>query len=83
MRPTLRRAGRPGFHAREHLQYRAVDADCVSRQQAQQHKPHVAHAGVADDEFEVVLDQSDRRAVEIADDREEREDRTPGIDAKK
>ena len=55
---------------REHLQHRAVDADLVERHQAEQHKAHVADAGVADDEFEVGLRERDERAVDDADDGE-------------
>ena len=40
---------------REHLQHRAGDADLVERHEAEQHKAHVADAGVADDEFEIGL----------------------------
>ena len=58
-----------------------VDADLVERHQAEQHKAHVADAGVADDEFEVGLRESDERAVDDADDGKQREDVAPGADA--
>ena len=68
----------PGDDAvREHLQHRARHADLVQRHQAQQHKAHVAHAGVADDKFEVGLRQRHQRAIDNADDGQQRKHVTP------
>ena len=68
----------PGDDAvREHLQHRAAQADRVQRHQAQQHKSHVADAGIADDEFEVLLHQRHRRAIHDADDRQQRKHVAP------
>ncbi len=66
---------------REHLQDCAGDADLVKRHEAEEHEAHVADAGIADDEFEVGLRESDQCAVDDADDGEDCEDVTPGTDA--
>ena len=58
---------------RKHLQHRAAQADGVDRHQPQQNEAHVAHARIADDEFEVLLHQRHRRAIDDADDREQRD----------
>ncbi len=66
----------PGNDAvREHLQHRAAQADGIQRHQTQQHETHVAHARIADDEFEILLHQRHHRAVHDADDRQHRDTR--------
>src|ERR1019366_3679640 len=61
----------PGDDAvREHLQHRAIEADGVERREAEQHEAHVAHAGIADDEFEILLHQRHARAIHDAGDGE-------------
>ena len=72
----------PGENAvGEHLDDRAGEADLIERHQAEQDEAHVADAGVADDEFEVLLHQRDHRAVDDADDGEHGEDIAPGAEA--
>ena len=72
----------PGDDAvREHLQHRAAQADCVERQQPEQHEAHVADAGVADDELEVLLHQRHHRAIDDADHRQQAQHVAPGTEA--
>jgi hypothetical protein len=68
MRPTTANSS-PAMMPCENICSTApLKADGVERRQAEQHKAHVAHAGIADDKFEVALHQRHARAINDADD---------------
>ena len=76
--PAHDREEQPRDHAvGEHLQHRAAGGPDIGGGETEQHEAHVAHAGVADDELEVVLHQSDETGVEDADDGEPGDARLP------
>ncbi len=49
----------------------------VQRHQPEQHEAHVADARIADDEFEILLHQRHHRAIDDADDRQQRDHVAP------
>src|SRR5205085_7963805 len=54
----------------KHLQDRTGNADRVRGRESKQNKTHVAHARIADDEFQIALAQSDGSGVNNSDDGE-------------
>ena len=68
---------------RKHLQHGAGNAEHIGRRQPEQHEAHVAHARIADDEFEIALPQRDRRGVNNSDDGENRDPFAPHLETER
>lgn len=54
----------------DHLQNAALQADWIQREEAENHKAHVADAAVGDEFFQIDLHQRYERAVNDADHRQ-------------
>src|SRR6185437_8649461 len=65
----------------KHLEHCAGEADLVERHQAEEHESHMAYAGITDDEFEVLLHQGHKSAIDNADHSQNGEYVAPGADA--
>ena len=72
----------PDHSVREHLQNGTGNSENIANGQSEENKSHVADARVPDDEFQVVLPQSDSRCVNDPDDREDSDPLAPGLIAR-